>query len=65
MQDIDKALGKAKTSYDNAFKKLSEGKGNAIGWAVKLKQQGAKASKDFAVDYDDEDVPLIENGQPQ
>lgn len=65
MQDIDKALGKAKTSYDNAFKKLSEGKGNAIGWAAKLKQQGAKASKDFGVDYDDEDVPLIENGQPQ
>ncbi len=65
MQDIDKALTKAKSSYDNAFKKLSEGKGNAIGWAAKLKQQGAKAAKDFTVDYDDEDVPLIENGQPQ
>ncbi|MBO4519744.1 MAG: DNA recombination protein RmuC [Alphaproteobacteria bacterium] len=60
MQAIDKALTKAKSSYDDAFKKLSEGKGNAIGWAEKLKLQGARVTKEFQVDFDDQDLPQIE-----
>lgn len=54
MQGIDKALMNAKNSYDKAFKKLSEGKGNAIGWAEKLKLQGAKVTKEFQIDSDEE-----------
>ena len=60
MQAIDKALTKAKSSYDDAFKKLSEGKGNAIGWAEKLKAQGARVTKEFQIDFDDQDLPQIE-----
>ena len=60
MQAIDKALTKAKSSYDDAFKKLSEGKGNAIGWAEKLKIQGARVTKEFQIDFDDQDLLQIE-----
>ena len=60
MQGIDKALLNAKNSYDKAFKKLSEGKGNAIGWAEKLKLQGAKVTKEFQIDTD-EDLLQIED----
>lgn len=45
MQGIDKALNSARTSYDKALKKLSAGNGNALGWAQKMKDLGAKASK--------------------
>ncbi len=61
MQGIDKALLNAKNSYDKAFKKLSEGKGNAIGWAEKLKIQGAKVTKEFSIDSDDADLLQIED----
>lgn len=59
MQSIDKALLNAKSSYDKAFKKLSEGKGNAIGWAAKLKLQGAKVTKDFSIDTDETELLQI------
>ncbi len=58
MQAIDKALLNAKNSYDKAFKKLSEGKGNAIGWAEKLKLQGAKVTKEFKIDADEEPLQI-------
>lgn len=58
MQAIDKALLNAKNSYDKAFKKLSEGKGNAIGWAEKLKIQGAKVTKEFKIDADEEPLQI-------
>lgn len=58
MQAIDKALLNAKNSYDKAFKKLSEGKGNAIGWAEKLKLQGAKVTKEFQIDADEEPLQI-------
>ena len=60
MQAIDKALNKAKSSYDDAFKKLSEGNGNAIGLADKLRQQGARATKEFKIDFDDPGLLQIE-----
>lgn len=49
MQNIDKALDKAKASYSEAYKKLAEGRGNALGLAEKLKAQGAKTSKELAL----------------
>lgn len=61
MQAIDKALNNAKANYDKAFKKLSEGKGNAIGWAEKLKIQGAKVTKEFSIDTEDEELLQIED----
>lgn len=61
MQAIDKALLSAKNSYDKAFKKLSEGKGNAIGWAEKLKIQGAKVTKEFSIDSDEAELLQIED----
>ena len=61
MQAIDKALLSAKSNYDKAFKKLSEGKGNAIGWAEKLKAQGAKVTKEFSIDSDEAELLQIED----
>ncbi|MHC5201320.1 DNA recombination protein RmuC [Myroides sp. LJL119] len=42
---IGKKLDEAKIEYDNAFNKLSQGKGNLIGSVQKLKDMGAKAKK--------------------
>lgn len=62
MQGIDKALNSARTNYDKALKKLSEGNGNAIGWAQKMKALGAKASKSFPAEMID-DPAMIEQQQ--
>lgn len=43
------------------LKKLSEGKGNAIGWAEKLKAQGAKITKEFSIDADEAELLQIED----
>ena len=61
MQAIDRSLAAAKANYDKAFKKLSEGKGNAIGWAEKLKIQGARVTKEFQIEFDDRDLPQNED----
>lgn len=45
MQRIDKALGQASDAHREAMKKLSEGTGNLIGRAEKMRVLGAKASK--------------------
>lgn len=60
MQAVDRALDRAKSSCTDAFRKLSEGNGNALRLAQKLKQQGAKTSKELPlpVDADDEEEPL-------
>ena len=54
MNDIDKHLHQSQEAYANAFKKLSQGKGNLISTAEKIKTLGAKATKSF-------DKDLIEN----
>lgn len=60
MQAVDRALDRAKSSCTDAFRKLSEGNGNALRLAQKLKQQGAKTSKELPlpVDADDEEETL-------
>lgn len=42
---IGKKLGDAQSSYDDAFKQLSTGRGNIIGRIEELKKMGADASK--------------------
>lgn len=42
---IGKRLGDAQSSYDDAFKQLSTGKGNIIGRIEELKKMGADANK--------------------
>jgi len=45
LADVGKSLDKARTSYDDAIKKLSTGRGNAIRQAEMLKSLGVKPSK--------------------
>ncbi|MEI6086326.1 MAG: DNA recombination protein RmuC [Bacteroidota bacterium] len=45
MELVGKKLGDAQTSYDDAFKQLSTGKGNIIGKIEELKKMGADANK--------------------
>ncbi len=45
MQKIDAALKKAQGSYDDAFDKLSAGRGNILRQAEQMKQLGVKVSK--------------------
>jgi DNA recombination protein RmuC len=45
MESVGKKLVDAQTSYDDAFKQLSTGKGNIIGKIEELKKMGADANK--------------------
>ena len=54
MQRIDKSLDAARKNYDQAIKKLSTGKGNALSLAAQLKQRGAKTGKTIELEYDEE-----------
>jgi DNA recombination protein RmuC len=38
LQGVESSLKKAQSSYDNAFKKLSSGKGNLVGRSKQLKE---------------------------
>jgi DNA recombination protein RmuC len=48
MGKIKQAIGKADESYNEAFKKLSEGKGNVLNTAQRIKALGAKTSKQLS-----------------
>jgi len=54
MQRIDKGLSSARNAYDDAFSKLTSGKGNLVGRAEKIKALGAKATKDIPKELIDE-----------
>jgi len=45
MQKIEKGLNSAQNAYNDAFNKLSTGRGNLVGRAEKIKALGAKAEK--------------------
>ncbi len=47
MDDMQKQLNKAQDSYQNARSKLSEGKGNLISRAEKLKALGIQSKKEI------------------
>lgn len=61
LTEVGKNLDRARTSYDDACKKLSTGKGNAIRQAEMLKSLGVKPSKVIPmvlIEQDAEDAPL-------
>ena len=59
MQKIDKALASARQSYDNAFSKLKDGRGNALSIAQRLITYGAKANKVIGVEFDNEENEML------
>ncbi|MBL7891195.1 MAG: DNA recombination protein RmuC [Bacteroidia bacterium] len=54
MKDIEKHLHLSHEAYDSAFKRLSQGKGNLITTAEKIKTLGAKATKSINRDLIDD-----------
>ena len=61
MLKIDKALGAARQNYDLAISKLTNGKGNAVSLANRLKDYGAQTAKTINLDYEQNEQTLIEN----
>lgn len=59
MQKIDKTLSSVRQTYDQAISKLSQGKGNALSLASRLKEYGAKTNKIINMDYDDSENELL------
>ena len=59
MQKIDKALISARQSYDNAFSKLKDGRGNALSIAQRLVAYGAKANKVIGVEFDIDENEML------
>jgi DNA recombination protein RmuC len=55
--EIGKSIKKAEGSYDDALKKLRDGKGSLVSRAEKLKSLGIKANKNLppAIAHDKED----------
>jgi DNA recombination protein RmuC len=45
LEDIGKSIGSSQRTYDEAMKKLHQGRGNLVRQAEELKTLGAKASK--------------------
>ncbi len=62
LQNVGYKIASARESYDEAFKKLHEGRGNLVTTAEKIKELGAKASKSLPqslldrTDNDDENL---------
>lgn len=54
MRDIEKHLNLSQEAYNSAFKRLSQGKGNLVTTAEKIKTLGAKATKSIDRDLIDD-----------
>lgn len=59
MSQMEKSIRSTQLSFDNAFNKLSSGRGNLISKAEKLKNMGIKTSKNISVDFP---KTIAENG---
>lgn len=55
MQDIDKSITASRNAYDNAFKKLTEGKGNILKKVKDIKALGINSSKILPIEPNDEE----------
>ena len=56
LEDIGKALGASQNAYENAFKKLSTGRGNLINQVDRMRKLGVKTKKqlpDYLLENDD------------
>jgi DNA recombination protein RmuC len=68
LEAVGKRIGQARESYDKAFDQLTSGRGNLVGRANKLKELGAKTTKQFsqsineALEEDALMIPMIEDG---
>ena len=54
MKKIGSSIENSKKVYDDAFKQLSDGKGNLITQAEKMRELGVKASKKLTIEFNDE-----------
>lgn len=52
MKKIGTALDASRRNYDSAISKLTEGRGNALTLATRLKELGAKTAKELSLDFD-------------
>ena len=50
LKDVKKRLSSAQDGIDNSLNKLSEGKGNVLKSAEKIKELGAKTKKNLPMD---------------
>ncbi len=57
LQQVGKCIDSAKGNYDDALKKLSTGRGNILGMTQKMKDMGAKVSKNLPAEiaYEEEE----------
>lgn len=60
MNKLKSSLTQAENAYDAAMKKISEGKGNAMITAQKIKALGAATSKQISEEWINEDISHIE-----
>lgn len=59
MQRIDRGIEQTRKSYDEAFNKLKEGKGNLISRAHNIEKLGAKTSKSLPDNLTDKETQLF------
>lgn len=55
MGRVDRALGGARDAFEEAMGKLSRGRGNLVGQAVKLQKLGARTGKAVSIPFDKAD----------
>ena len=60
MEGIDKGLSSARKAYEEAYKQLSSGRGNAISIAEDMKALGAKTVKDIGIETNNEIKSITE-----
>lgn len=63
MQKIGSAIERASSEYDKGMGQLSEGKGNLVGRAQKIRELGAKGNKELSADLlnDSEDIEIADD----
>jgi len=61
MEKIKKSLDQSTTSYDKAFNKLKDGKGNLIDATLRLEKLGAKTKKQIPVNLQSENPKQLED----